>query len=79
MGRGALREVASRWRGWAAYSTKTGAVILVLFWLFLGNATAPTAGLIERVSASAHALWSCLLGATLYARIGKDERSAPAV
>jgi hypothetical membrane protein len=59
--------IESQWRGWATYSLVTGILILVFFALFLNTfGSALPAGLFERVSALAHALWSCALVATLY-------------
>jgi uncharacterized membrane protein len=58
-----------RWRGWAAYSVITGVLILVFFWLFLNSAsTGLPGGLVERLSAEAHSLWSFLLTAALLFR-----------
>lgn len=57
--------VEPRWRGFAAYSVITGVVILVFFALFPITYGSGPAGLFERVSALAHALWSCLLVAAL--------------
>jgi hypothetical protein len=57
---------APNWRGWATYSVVTGVVILVFFALFPATyGSGPPAGLFERVSALAHALWSCLIVAAL--------------
>jgi hypothetical protein len=54
------------WRGWAAYSVISGVLILVFFAAFLNTfGTGLPAGLFERVSAWAHALWSCLLAAKI--------------
>lgn len=60
-----------QWRGWTVYTDVTG-VLIFLFWgLFIlaanGNVAAltPLAGLIERLSAGSHALWLCVLTATL--------------
>ncbi len=58
--------VESSWRGWAVYSVITGVLILVFFMLFVAYSTAPAAGLVERVSAGSHALWSCLLLVALF-------------
>jgi Protein of unknown function (DUF998) len=55
-----------RWRGWVVYSGMTGALILVFWVAFVQNATGPTAGLVERLSAGSHALWSCVLVAALF-------------
>lgn len=63
------------WRGWTTYSVMTGVLILVFFALFLNTfGSGLPAGLFERVSALAHALWSCLLVAALLfkRRRGKD-------
>jgi hypothetical membrane protein len=58
--------VEPHWRGWATYSVITGIVILVFFALFPATyGSGPPAGLFERVSALAHALWSCLIVAAL--------------
>ncbi len=58
--------VEPRWRGWATYSVITGILILVFFALFPTTfGSRLPAGLFERVSALAHALWSCLLVAAL--------------
>lgn len=62
-----------RWRGWAVYSAMTGVLILVFWFLFFGYITAPSAGLIERLSAGSHALWVCLLVATLFFRRRQGE------
>jgi len=53
------------WRGWAVYSVITGVLILFFFLRFTEEATGPVAGLVERLSAGAHALWLCVLTATL--------------
>jgi hypothetical protein len=58
--------VEPRWRGWATYSVITGILILVFFALFPTTfGSGLPAGLFERVSALAHAVWSCLLVAAL--------------
>jgi hypothetical protein len=61
-----------QWRGWTVYADITG-VLIFLFWgLFIlaanGNVAGltPLAGLIERLSAGSHALWLCVLTATLW-------------
>jgi hypothetical membrane protein len=56
---------APHWRGWAVYSCVTGALILIFWGAFLKYETEPFAGLVERVSAGSHALWLCLLTATV--------------
>ncbi len=56
------------WRGWAVYSGVTGGLILFFWWRFVENATGPVGGLVERLSAGSHALWLCLLVATLLFR-----------
>lgn len=54
------------WRGWAMYSGMTGVLMLVLWEAFVGSATGPVAGLVERLSAGSHDLWMCLLLVTLF-------------
>ena len=56
------------WRGWAVYSLITGALILIFWGMFVQNPTGPLAGLVERLSAGSHALWSCVLVAMLFFR-----------
>lgn len=53
------------WRGWTVYSVITGVLILFFFLRFGEHTTGPVAGLAERLSAGSHALWLCLLVATL--------------
>ena len=56
------------WRGWAVYSLITGVLILIFWGMFVRYPTEPLAGLVERLSAGSHALWSCLLAAALLIR-----------
>lgn len=62
------------WRGWAVYSWITGVLILIFWGGFAQGASGnvalltPVAGLVERLSAGSHALWSCLLVGTLLLR-----------
>jgi hypothetical protein len=64
-----------RWRWWAVYSVLTGVLILVFWLLFVTYSTTPVAGFIERLSAGSHALWSCLLVVTLFARRRQEEQA----
>lgn len=63
--------VERQWRGWAVYSVITGVLILLFWGLFVqganGNVAGLTslAGLVERLSAGSHALWLCVLTATV--------------
>jgi hypothetical protein len=57
------------WRGWAVYSTITGVQILIYWWVFVQGADGSVAGVMERLSAGSHALWYCLLVATLIFQI----------
>ena len=55
-------------RGWLAYSLITGLLILIFwgsFWSGTFVGLVPLAGLAERLSAGSHALWLCVLVATL--------------
>jgi hypothetical protein len=62
------------WRGWAVYSCITGVLIEIFWGMFIQGANGnvagltPLAGLIERLSAGSHALWLCVLTATLLAQ-----------
>jgi hypothetical membrane protein len=62
---------APQWRGWAVYSWVTGALILICWGAFVQGTSGtiaglvPLAGLAERLSAGSHALWLCVLTATL--------------
>jgi hypothetical membrane protein len=56
-------------RGWFVYSLITGLLILIFwgsFWSGTFVGLVPLAGLAERVSAGSHALWICVLVATLF-------------
>ena len=59
------------WRGWTVYSDITGVLILLFWGMFIQGANGnvagltPLAGLVERLSAGSHALWLCVLTATL--------------
>jgi hypothetical protein len=63
-----------QWRLWAVYSLITGVLILIFWGMFVQYPTGPLAGLVERLSAGSHALWSCVLVATLlfHQRPGAD-------
>lgn len=63
------------WRWWAVYSWITGALILIFWGMFVKNATGPLAGLVERLSAGSHALWSCLILAALFVRRRRGEET----
>lgn len=64
-----------RWRGWAMYSVLT-CVCIYVFWIaFVVGSAGPVAGLVERLSAGSHALWSCLLLVTLFFRRRRREKS----
>ncbi len=75
----------THWRGWAAYTYLTGLLILIFWAAFVDGASgsftwlAPITGLTERLSAGSHALWICVLVATLFfKRIRRpDEASNP--
>lgn len=62
------------WRGWFVYSLMTGILILIFWEAFVLGANGTIAGLVpltgltERLSAGSHALWSCMLVATLLFR-----------
>jgi hypothetical membrane protein len=66
--------VERHWRWWAVYSCSTGVLILIFWGMFIQGANGnvagltPLAGLIERLSAGSHALWLCVLTATLLAQ-----------
>ena len=56
-------------RGWFVYSLITGVLILIFwgsFWSGTFVGLVPLAGLAERLSAGSHALWLCVLVATLF-------------
>ncbi|MGZ3639891.1 MAG: hypothetical protein ACXVCX_18825, partial [Ktedonobacterales bacterium] len=55
-----------------------GVLILVFWGLFVRNATAPLAGLFERLSAGSHDLWLCLLTAALLVHHQRRSRYAAA-
>ena len=60
------------WRVWAVYSEITGVLILLFWGAFVQGASGnvawlvPVTGLTERLSAGSHALWMCVLVATLF-------------
>jgi hypothetical membrane protein len=68
--------VAQQWRGWTVYTAMTG-VLIVLFWgMFINGATGTVAGLVERLSAGSHALWLCVLTATVLVQARRRSASA---
>lgn len=74
--------VARQWRGWAVYSGITGVLILLFWGMFIQGANGnvagltPLAGLIERLSAGSHALWLCVLTATVLVQARRQRSSA---
>jgi hypothetical membrane protein len=70
------------WRGWAVYSWITGVLILIFWGGFIQGANGnvagliPIAGLVERLSAGSHALWLCVLTATLLVQHGTKSSSS---
>jgi hypothetical membrane protein len=67
--------VDRQWRGWAVYSGITGALVLLFWGMFIQGANGnvagltPLAGLVERLSAGSHALWLCVLTATVLVQL----------
>ena len=68
--------VARQWRGWMVYSGITGVLILLFWGLFIQGATGNVAGLVERLSAGSHALWLCVLTATVLVQARRRSTSA---
>jgi hypothetical membrane protein len=70
------------WRGWAVYSGSTGVLILLFWGMFIQGANGnvagltPLAGLVERLSAGSHALWLCILTATVVVQHWRRSSSA---
>jgi hypothetical protein len=72
-------------RGWVVYTYLTGLLILLFWAAFIDGASgnfawlAPVTGLTERISAGSHALWMCVLVATLFfsGRRQRISRSTP--
>ena len=57
----------AHWRGWFVYSLITGLLILIFWGSFVsGGGLVLLPGLAERLSAGSHALWICVLVATLF-------------
>jgi len=68
--------VARQWRGWTVYSGITGVLILLFWGMFIQGATGNVAGLVERLSAGSHALWLCVLTATVLVQARRRSASA---
>jgi uncharacterized protein DUF998 len=74
--------VTRQWRGWAVYSGITGVLILLFWGMFIQGANGnvagltPLAGLIERLSAGSHAVWLCVLTATVLVQAREQSSSA---
>jgi hypothetical membrane protein len=67
---------ARQWRGWTVYSGITGVLILLFWGMFIQGATGNVAGLVERLSAGSHALWLCVLTATVLVQARRRSASA---